>query len=144
MHRKYVPEIFSGTPGTGRGSDMKHEEIIRLYFQSWVDADSSRLGDFFAENIVYSECYGPEYRGIRQILRWFLDWQPHGRVLEWRIKRILHQGNTYAVEWFFRCIYDGVTDGFDGVSLIEFNEAGKITALREFQSKAEHVFPYGQ
>lgn len=123
---------------------INHEEIIRAYFQAWVDADGSRLREFFAENIVYSECYGPEYRGIDQILRWFADWQPHGRVLEWKIKRILRQGNAYAVEWFFRCRYNGETDGFDGVSLIEFNEDGKIAVLKEFQSKAEHIFPYGE
>ena len=37
---------------------------------------------------------------------------------------------------------DGEEGGFDGVSLIEFDNAGKIVSLKEFQSKAEHIFPY--
>lgn len=123
---------------------MERETIIRDYFHAWVTGDNSRLRDFFAEDIVYVECYGPEYHGIEQILHWFSDWQPHGRVLEWNIKRILHQDTAYTVEWFFKCIYDGVTDGFDGVSLIDFDETGKIVFLREFQSKHEHIFPYGE
>ena len=63
-------------------------------------------------------------------------------MLEWRIKSFLHEENKTAVEWYFRCDYDGEEGGFDGVSLIEFDNAGKIVSLKEFQSKAEHIFPY--
>ncbi len=122
----------------------KREQTIRRYFSSWVENDPDCLPEIFAENIVYSECYGPEYRGLGQIQKWFSDWNKRGRVLEWNIKGFLHQGSKTAVEWYFRCEYDGSTDGFDGVSLIEFDEAGKIVSLKEFQSKAEHVFPYGK
>ena len=45
-------------------------------------------------------------------------------------------------EWFFQCSYDGNIDGFDGVSIIEFDEKGKIKSVKEFQSKSEHIFPY--
>ncbi|MCE5190064.1 MAG: hypothetical protein LLF75_12910 [Eubacteriales bacterium] len=31
-----------------------------------------------------------------------------------------------------------------GVSLIELGESGRIRSLKEFQSKAEHCFPYGE
>ena len=33
---------------------------------------------------------------------------------------------------------------FDGVSLIEFDEDMKMVRVKEFQSKAEHVYPYGE
>ena len=39
---------------------------------------------------------------------------------------------------------DGEESFFDGISLVEFSENGKIQSLKEFQSKAEHVFPYGE
>lgn len=122
----------------------KREQTIRRYFAAWVENKPDCLPEVFAENIVYSECYGPEYRGLKQIQKWFADWNKRGKVLEWNIKEFLHQGNKTAVEWYFRCEYDGSTDGFDGVSLIEFDEAEKIVSLKEFQSKAEHVFPYGE
>lgn len=46
------------------------------------------------ENIVYSECYGPEYRGISQIVKWFVEWNKRGKVLEWNIDL-----NKAAVKW---------------------------------------------
>lgn len=120
----------------------RREEIIAAYFRCWVENDPAALEETFAEEIVYSECFGPEYRGLGQIERWFSDWHQKGKVLEWQIKSFLHEGDRTAVEWYFRCEYNGEIDGFDGVSLMEFNEAGKIVFLKEFQSKAEHEFPY--
>ncbi len=35
-------------------------------------------------------------------------------------------------------------DGFDGVSIIEFNDDNKIASVKEFQSKHEHEYPYGK
>lgn len=123
---------------------MWQEKIIREYFAAWLEKKADVLESIFAENIVYSECYGPEYHGLWQIKQWFSDWNQRGSVWEWSIKRFLHQDNVTVVEWFFRCEYDGNTDGFDGVSIITFNEDRKILELKEFSSKAEHNFPYGQ
>ena len=105
---------------------MQRNEIVKRYFQAWLDQNIEPLGSIFSEDIVYSECYGPEYRGLSQILKWFADWNKSGRVLKWDIK----------------CDYHHEIGGFDGVSIIEFNDDMKIVNLKEFQSKAEHYFPY--
>jgi len=63
-------------------------------------------------------------------------------VLEWSIKRILCQNGTLVAEWYFRCDYEGAVGGFDGVTIADFNEDLRIMKLLEFQSKAEHIFPY--
>ena len=52
-------------------------------------------------------------------------------------------GNTAVVEWFFQCDYEENVDGFDGVTIAEFDAKMKICELKEFQSKAEHYYPYG-
>lgn len=119
------------------------ERSIREYFSCWIENTPATLEKIFSDDIIYSECYGPEYRGIGQVKQWFEDWNKKGRVLEWTIKSFLHQGNRTAVEWYFRCDYDGEA-GFDGMSLMEFAEDGRIRSLKEFQSKAEHEFPYGE
>lgn len=119
------------------------ERSIREYFSCWIENTPAMLEKIFSDDIVYSECYGPEYRGIGQVKQWFEDWNKKGRVLEWTIKSFLHQGDRTAVEWYFRCDYDGEA-GFDGMSLMEFAEDGRICSLKEFQSKAEHEFPYGE
>lgn len=121
---------------------MWQEELVRSWFQAWLDKDGSAITWLFAEDAVYSECYGPEYHGAEQLQQWFADWNQRGTVLEWRIKGFLHDGNHLAVEWYFQCEYDQETGGFDGVSLIEFDENRRIKVLKEFQSKAEHCFPY--
>ena len=43
----------------------------------------------------------------------------------------------------FQCDYEENMDGFDGVTIAEFNADMKICDLKEFQSKAEHYYPYG-
>lgn len=123
---------------------MEPKRLIEAYFQAWLTRDETRLAEFFEPDAVYSECYGPEYRGLPQIIRWFRDWNKRGRVTRWDILASIRQGNSFAVEWTFGCVYDGEESLFNGVSLVEFSAHGKIRSLKEFQSKAEHVFPYGK
>lgn len=120
------------------------ENAIRRYFRAWLEKDSTVLRDIFADTILYSECYGPEYHGISQILQWFKDWNQKGSVLEWTIHRVICQGSTLVVQWYFKCDYEGTVDGFDGVTIADFDEDLRITKLLEFQSKAEHEYPYGE
>ena len=46
------------------------------------------------------------------------------------------------VEWYFKCNYDGKADGFDSATIADFDNDMKILKLCEFQSKAEHCYPY--
>lgn len=118
------------------------EVIIKRYFESWIKGDISILDKIFDLNIVYSECYGPEYKGIESLKKWFEDWHNKGRVLIWNIKQFIHKGNISVVEWYFKCNYDGDISEFDGVSLIEFDKKNCIVNLKEFQSKLPHYYPY--
>ena len=120
------------------------EEIIRKYFGAWLNVDIETVRNTFSNNAVYSECYGPEYHGLSQIIRWFEEWNNKGRVLEWSIKRTFEKNRTIIVEWYFKYKYDGTINGFDGVTIADFNEDMKILKLCEFQSKAEHFYPYGK
>jgi len=63
-------------------------EIIQKYFQAWIDADIRTVKEIFCDDIIYSECYGPEYHGLSQIIQWFEEWNNKGRALEWTIKQI--------------------------------------------------------
>ena len=118
------------------------EKTIRAYFQSWIDKDTEAFRNTFSGNAVYSECYGPEYHGLGQLMQWFRDWNQRGSVLDWTMKRYLETGNTAVVEWRFHYTYDGEEDVFDGVTIADFNSDGKIEKLSEFQSKADHFYPY--
>lgn len=128
-------------PEFRRGKNMK-ADVIKKYFQSWIDKDIEIVKQTFSENALYSECYGPEYHGLSQIVTWFEDWNNKGQVLKWTIKRILEQNQTLIIEWYFKCNYDGRVDSFDGVTIADFDNNMKILKLCEFQSKAEHYYPY--
>ena len=119
-------------------------ETIYKYFQAWLNADAEPLKTVFADDVVYSECYGQEYHGLSQILQWFEDWNKKGKVLRWEISRIIEANCTAVAEWYFECVYEGKTEDFNGVTVADFDGQGKIIRLSEYQSKAEHCFPYGE
>lgn len=121
-----------------------YREIISGYFNAWISGDTEIIKQTFGENAVYTESYGPEYHGLNQILRWYNDWNSHGRVMCWDLADYYEQGNTAIVRWYFKCKYDGETSAFDGVTIAEFDENMKIARLCEYQSKAEHNYPYGE
>jgi len=116
--------------------------LVEEYFRSWIDKDIAVMGNCLDDDVRYAECYGPEYRGKDQCLKWFEEWNRWGSVLEWRLKDYRESGEDCVVEWYFRCEFEGKEDGFDGVSLIQFS-GDKIIEVKEFQSKADHYFPYG-
>lgn len=120
------------------------EDVIRRYFDAWVKKEADALKDIFAEDVIYTESYGPEYHGLGQVASWFEDWNRRGSVLKWDIFQILSCSGQFVVEWNFECKYDDWTENFDGVSLITFTPDDKIQTVKEFQSKSSHTYPYGR
>jgi Acetyltransferases len=118
------------------------EQTVREYFACWLTKDDAVLPRFFAQDAVYYESYGPAYRGLTEITRWFEDWNRRGTVLRWDMETVLTQGDALVCKWYFECDWEGTVDGFDGVSWILFDWEGKITELREYQSSLPNTFPY--
>ena len=119
--------------------------LIEKWFGMWLEgasADQELIESIFSKDIIYTECYGPQYSGTEQIKRWFREWNQRGRVIRWDIHRTTSQGDVYAVEWYFQCCYEGEVSGFDGVTIACFDAEGKILRLSEFQSKCEHYCPF--
>ena len=124
------------------GQFKSRENLIGKYFNMWMKKEASDFYSIFANEIEYTECYGPVYKGIAQLEKWFADWQTKGRVFSWDIKNFIHQNNFTAVEWNFSYQYEDDADNFDGVTLVMFNNDEKILSLKEFQSKSQHYYPY--
>ena len=122
---------------------VKRELAIKNCFHSWIIKDISIFRSVFADNAVYIESWGPAYRNIKQITAWFTDWNRENYVLKWDIKEFFHIDDTCICEWYFECKCDGNVDGFNGVSIITFDEQDKIVLLKEFQSKTPNNYPYG-
>src|SRR6266508_5057058 len=95
------------------------EELIKQYFQSWVQQDLSLFLSTLSPGVEVMECYGPIYDGTDEVRQWFVDWHTKGgkgKVTKWEIFKILYDETqtTAAVEWDFECIYDGNAGSFLG------------------------------
>jgi hypothetical protein len=122
------------------------EMLIRQYFQSWLQQDSSLFLSRLSLNIRIVECYGPVYYGIDETQRWFNDWhtkREKGKVTRWDILKLVYdeQEEIAAVEWDFECVYDGKVGSFLGASLFGFDHT-KITSIREYKMEKEQYRPY--
>ena len=125
--------------------EVKNRElIIRKNFHSWISKDAAIFLDPFTNDAVYIESWGPAYRNKKQIEAWFNEWNKENEVLKWDISGFFHTENTCICEWYFECKCGGNIDGFNGVSIIVFNEADKIVSLKEFQAKTPNIYPYDE
>ena len=120
----------------------ERENVITNYFNSWITKDEKILEKTFSQNAIYIESWGPAYRNKTQIMTWFKDWNRENAVLEWSVNAFYHTSNESICEWFFECDCGGNIDGFNGVSIITFNENSEIILLKEFQSKTPNIYPY--
>ena len=121
----------------------KKEDLVRLWFDMWLQKKDLGIDRLFDENAVYIESWGPEYHGARMIKHWFYEWNTRGTVLIWDIKQYFHKENQTIVEWYFKnSMQDGKTEAFDGLSLIIWTDEGKIRFLKEFGCNTARYNPY--
>ena len=121
----------------------ERELLIAGCFRSWIDKDGAKFRECFSPGATYEESWGPAYRNLAEIARWFDEWNARNSVLQWDIGKFWHDGSACICEWHFKCECGGTTDGFDGASIVEFDGENRIAGLREFQSKTPRHYPYG-
>ena len=121
----------------------EREKMIRLWFSMWLEKKDLGIDDIFAENVIYTESWGPCYRSRETIKHWFQEWNTRGSVIGWDVKQFFHKGNQTVVEWYFKNIMDnGDIEEFDGISLIEWSAENRIQSLREFGCNLHNYNPY--
>ena len=125
-------------------SERKYrEKLIRHWFDMWTGAQEEQFDEIFSDAVVYTESWGPEYKGVEMVKHWFYEWKSRGKVLEWNIRQYFHKEDRTAVEWYFKdSMNDGRTEEFDGMSLIEWSRDNRIRSLKEFGCNLEHYNPY--
>lgn len=121
----------------------KREQVIRLWFDMWLQKADLGIQNIFAENATYIESWGPKYVGAEKIKHWFDEWNTRGSVLVWDIKQYFHKDNQTIVEWYFKnTMTDGRIEEFDGTSLIVWTEDQRISFLKEFGCNISNYDPY--
>ena len=123
--------------------EQQREQRIRLWFDMWLQARDLGMEEIFAPDCVYAESWGPRYVGRDKVAHWFQEWNTRGRVVRWDIRQFFHKGDQTIVEWSFRNeMNDGRVEEFDGLSLVQWDEAGRIAFLREFGCNTRNYDPY--
>lgn len=118
------------------------EDIVKEWFESWFHPEWRKFHEIFEDDVYYSESWGPEYFNIKEIEDWFMNWHKHSKLVTWDIKQFIHSGDNTIVEWYF-CCQDAneEKDSFDGVSIIKWSPANKISMLKEFCSSLPKYNP---
>lgn len=121
----------------------ERERIIRLWFNMWLEQKDLGIDDIFAEDVVYTESWGPQYHGRKAVRHWFEEWNTRGKVLRWDIRQFFHDGDQTVVEWYFENVMnDGTADSFDGMSLIRWSAGNRMCYLQEFGCNRNRYDPY--
>ena len=121
----------------------EREKIIRLWFDMWLYQKDMGIDDIFAEDVLYTESWCPQYSNRKTVKHWFQEWNTREKVVVWEIKQFFHKGNQTIVEWYFKNKMDaGNVEAFDGMSLIEWTPDGKIALLKEFGCNENRYDPY--
>lgn len=121
----------------------ERESRICLWFEMWLMQQDLGMEAIFAENVVYTESWGPEYHGRKAVKHWFQEWNTRGRVTTWDIKQFFHKKDQTVVEWNFKNeMKDGTVEAFEGMSLIIWTADNRIKGLKEFGCNLDRYDPY--
>lgn len=121
----------------------EREKIIHLWFEMWLTKQDLGIDNIFAEDVIYTESWGPKYNNRQIVKHWFQEWNTRGKVVAWEIKQFFHKGNQTIVEWYFKNeMNNGSIEEFDGISLVEWTKDNKIKSLKEFGCNLNNYNPY--
>lgn len=121
----------------------EREKRIRLWFDMWLLQKDLGIDTVFAEDVIYIESWGPRYENRAAVKHWFKEWNTRAKVLTWDIRQYFHKDNQTIVEWYFKNeMNNGVTEEFDGVSLVKWTADHQIKFIKEFGCNRNQYNPY--
>ena len=81
---------------------QEHEKVIQAWFEMWLAQCDTGIENIFTSDAVYTESWGPKYKGCATIKHWFEEWNTRGKVQVWDIKQFFHKDGQTVVEWYFK------------------------------------------
>jgi steroid delta-isomerase len=114
------------------------EQAVAEYFSSLRAMDVDRCVNTFAPNAESHDPVGePPHIGHDAIRKFVAEMMSLFQVVALNEDHVFIVGNTAAVKWTGRAIgKNGQSVNFEGIDIIECNEAGEITSLRAYWSPA--------
>lgn len=123
----------------------QREETIKVWFDMWLGDDITPMNAIFTDDVEYTECWGNQYFGKKEIDQWFEDWHKNNRMSVWKVKQFMHTEDKTIVEFHMEALaMNGTTRWLEGVYIIEWDENERIKALREYGANSRTIRPYGE
>ena len=117
---------------------MDTSEWIESYRLAWENADADAAAGLFTEDATYrSNPFRPPHRGregIRAYWRSATESQSNTKVA---MGHPVREANRVVVEWWTEMDDDGAPLTLPGALILDFNEQGLCTALREYYNLLE-------
>ena len=123
----------------------QREEKIKVWFDMWVGDDITPMEAIFADDVQYTECWGFEYFGKKEIGLWFEDWHKNNVMEAFYVKDFIHTDDkTIATFRMEALAKSGAPRWMDGVYIIEWDDNDKISSLEEYAENYRKTRPYAE
>lgn len=114
-------------------------KVVRAYFAALRAMDQQAWVNTFAEDAVsYDPVGGPKMEGHQELAAFFQSITGAFKDVGLTEDQIFIAGNSAAVKWTGRGVSkQGNKVHFEGIDIIDVNEAGKIQTLHAYWNPAE-------
>jgi uncharacterized protein (TIGR02246 family) len=116
---------------------VKIDEWAERYARAWEEADAEAVGALFADDATYlADPFAEPYRGREAIRGYWREVTDRQANVEVSIGRTIVAGARALVEWWTQMDSDGIPVTLPGALLLDLDENGLCTALREYWNLA--------
>ena len=123
----------------------QREEKIKVWFEMWVGDDITPMEAIFTDDVQYTECWGFEYFGKKEIGKWFDDWHKNNVMEAFYAKQFIHAEDKTIVTFRMEALAkNGTPRWMDGVYIIEWDDSDKIKSLDEYAENYRKTRPYAE
>jgi hypothetical protein len=114
--------------------------------QAWPKRDAEAIVALYAESVVYrSPPFRPPDLGLSGVRRYLNEEFPAEDDIECWFGKPIASGDRAAVEWWASWIEQGQELTFAGVTVLRFDERGKVIEHRDYDNHVEQrQRPYAQ
>ena len=111
------------------------EQWLRAYGEAWEKRDAEGVCRIFADDALYFETpFAEPFRGHAGIKSYWSSVTADQRNIHFESRAIGILGSTAVAQWSakFELASNGATVELNGVFLLEFDDRGRCTTLREW------------
>ncbi len=131
-----VALMLAGVAAEAKGlSNASLDAWLKAYGAAWVERDASTAGSLFTPDATYHEMpFDPPKAGREAIEKYWREVTADQRDVKFKYEIIAVHDRTGVAHWSaeFKTQSTGATIQLDGVFVLQFDDAGQCSRLREW------------